>query len=294
MPYKDHVVLTQGGRKLHVREAGQADGVPVLVHHGSPGAGHLFRPWIEDAQSRGLRLLCYDRPGYGDSTAHPGRSVADVAEDVAAIARHLDLDRLCTWGESGGGPHVLACAALLPDLVVAAAVIASPTPFKADGVDWFEGMGDDNLEEFGAALDGRGALEKYIEAHTPGILNADAKGLLEAFRSLLSPADAAVLTEEYAEFKLKQIQAGIKGSRDGWIDDDLAFIIPWGFDLGKIKVPVLLLHGQQDRFVPFSHGEWLANKISGVETRLTEEDGHLTLTATGIPKVHEWLLSKMK
>lgn len=294
MSYQDHVVLTQDGRKLFVREAGLPDGVPVLFHHGTPGSRILYKVWIEDAESRGIRLISYDRPGYGGSTPNPGHSVADVTEDVAAIARHFKLDRLATWGSSGGGPHVLACAALLPDLVTAAAAIASPAPYTADGLDWYEGMGEDNIEEIGAALDGRDVLEEYIEAHTPGILNADAKGLVAAFKSVLSPADAAVLTEDYAEFRLKQFHAGIKERRDGWVDDDLAIIKPWGFDLSKIKTPVLLMHGQQDRFVHFSHGEWLASKISGVEARLTEEDGHLTLTATGISIVHEWLLSKMQ
>ena len=140
MNANDRTVTTQDGRKLRISEAGQPDGIPVLVHHGTPGSRLLYQPWVEDAQSRGIRLISYERPGYGGSTPHPGRSVASVADDVSAIAEHLNLDLLCVWGASGGGPHALACAALLPDLVVAAAAIASPAPYHADGLDWLAGM----------------------------------------------------------------------------------------------------------------------------------------------------------
>jgi pimeloyl-ACP methyl ester carboxylesterase len=294
MPYKDHVVLTQDGRKLLVSETGQPDGIPVLVHHGTPGSRLLNPSWIEDAQSRGIRLIGYDRPGYGGSTPYPGRSVASAAEDVKAIANHLELDKLATWGGSGGGPHVLACSALLPDLVTAAVTIASPAPYLAEGLDWHSGMGEDNIKEFGAAVDGRETIEKFIEAQAPVMLNAEPKMVVQSLSSLLCPADVAVLTEDYANILLSHIREGIKDSRDGWIEDDLAFVKPWGFELSQIRIPILLLQGEQDLMVPFLHWEWLANNISGVDARLSAEDGHLTLTATGIPMVHEWLLNKIE
>ncbi|MFZ0545929.1 MAG: alpha/beta hydrolase [Candidatus Promineifilaceae bacterium] len=289
----ERVIVLEDGRKLHVCEAGRPDGVPVLVLHGTPGSNLVLTKWVEDAQSRGIRLISYDRPGYGGSTRDPGRSVASAAEDVAAIARQLDLERLGVWGFSGGGPHSLACAALLPDLVAAAGVIASPTPYQADGVDWFAGMGEDNIVEFGAALDGEDALRAFIEGQVPGLLETDTKVIMEAFGTLLSPVDAAVLTEENAGFLLRHMQMGIKDGGDGWIDDDLAFVKPWGFDLSGIEVPVLLLHGAHDKFVPFSHGEWLAGHTGNVEARLSAEDGHLTLVVDGASEVHGWLLSNL-
>src|SRR3954469_6493893 len=115
-------IATEGGRTLHVVEDGDFGGLPVIVHGGTPGGAEpLHRPWVEDARGRGIRLIAYDRPGYGPSTPQPGRSVADAAADVAATADALGLDRFATWGASGGAPHALAMAALLPDRVVAAA-----------------------------------------------------------------------------------------------------------------------------------------------------------------------------
>lgn len=134
---------TEDGRKIRISEVGQPDGVPVLVHRGTPQSRLLYDLWVEDAQSRGIRLIGYERPGYGGSTAHPGRTVDSAANDVAAIAKELDLNRLLVWGVSGGGPHALACAALLPGLVVAAAVLASPALYPAEGLDYFAGMGGD-------------------------------------------------------------------------------------------------------------------------------------------------------
>jgi pimeloyl-ACP methyl ester carboxylesterase len=286
---REHRITAGDGRGLLLYEAGEAAGFPVLFHNGTPGSRLPYRGWVEDAESRGLRFLSYDRPGYGGSDPHPVRKVADAAADVAAIADALGVERLAVWGLSGGGPHTLACAALLPERVVAAATLASVAPYPAESIDWLDGMGEDNVKEFNAALSGREALAPMLEAWAAELAALGPDALAEQFRSLLSPADAAVLTGAYAEYVHAAMQAGLAAGIEGWLEDDLAFTKEWGFELAAIRVPVQLWQGREDRFVPFAHGEWLAERIPGVDARLSDEDGHLTLQLRRVPEIHAWL-----
>ena len=280
------------GRTLAVLEAVDESGHAVVAVHGTPGSGLLWRGLVEDAEARGMRLLAYDRPGYGRSDPHPGRTVADAARDVAAMADALGFDRFAVEGGSGGGPHTLACAALLPDRVVAAASLAGVAPYPAEGLDWLDGMGQDNLDEFAATLAGPETLERYLRTQADALLGAEPDAIAETLRSLLSPPDLAVLTGEFAEYLAESTRRAIGERLDGWIDDDFAFVKPWGFELDAIRVPVQLLHGAQDRFVPIAHGEWLAERIPGVDAHLSAEDGHLTIQLGRIGDVHAWLLER--
>jgi pimeloyl-ACP methyl ester carboxylesterase len=278
------------GRTLAVLEAGDENGHAVVAIHGTPGSSLLWRGMIEDAEARGMRLLAYDRPGYGGSDPHRGRTVADAAGDVVAIADALGIDRFAVEGGSGGGPHTLACAALLPDRVVAAACLAGVAPYPAEGLVWVDGMGQNNLDEFAAALAGRETLEPYLREQADALLGAEPDEIADSLRSLLSPPDAAVLTGEFAEYLAEATRRAIGERLDGWIDDDFVFVNPWGFELDEIRVPVQLLHGAEDRFVPIAHGEWLAERIPGVDAHLSTDDGHLTIQLGRIGDVHAWLL----
>jgi pimeloyl-ACP methyl ester carboxylesterase len=289
----EHRVLTADGRTLQVLERGRPDGDPVLVHNGTPGSRLLFDPDVVHAELQGIRLISYDRPGYGGSIRREGRTVGDCAEDVRAIATALGLERLAVWGISGGGPHALACAALLGDLVPAVAVLASAAPWDADGLDYFDGMGKLNVDDTKLMLEDPVAAREKYERDRIDLLEMSPDVLKQHLETLLSPVDAAMLTGQLAEHMVDSTRLGLGPGADGWWDDDIAFLAPWGFSVESIRTPVLLLHGRQDRFVPFGHGEWLSRHIPGVEAELTEEDGHLTLTTHHLDHVHEWLLDRL-
>src|SRR6201996_5697008 len=284
----DHRIKPPDGRTLAVQEDGDPDGKPVLAHNGTPNSRLLYPPHVTDAAARGIRLISYDRPGYGESSPQPGRNVAAGADDVRAICAALGITRLATWGVSGGGPHVLACAALLPDLVTAAASLASPAPYGADGLDYFAGMGRDNVDDTRLFLTDEAAARAKTDRDREEILATPPEDAAQAIESLLTPTDAAALRGDLAEYLTASEQDGLAPGSQGWWDDN-CLVRPWGFDLADITVPVLLLHGRQDMFVPCSHGEWLAAHIPGVEARLLDDDGHLTLMKDRVPEVHAWL-----
>jgi pimeloyl-ACP methyl ester carboxylesterase len=285
-------VLAADGRTLTVREGGDPTGSPVLFISGTPGSSTIYPPHARDAEERGIRLFSYDRPGYGGSTRLKNRTVADCAGDIVTVCDALDVDRFCVWGVSGGGPHALAAAALLPERVIAAASLASVGPYDAEGLDWLDGMGEQNVEEFAKLLKGEDVQRASTEKLRDEMLSSTPDQLIEVWRTLLGPSDREVATGELAAFLLGHIRAGIGTGVDGWVDDDLAFVAPWGFDLGSIRVPVQLWQGEQDKFVPYAHGVWLAAHIPGVDARLTPEDGHLTLSERRVPEVHAWLLER--
>ena len=257
VPVRDHSIDGPGGRVLRVREDGDAGGVPLIAHHGTPGSRLPYSHWVADAAARGIRLIAYDRPGYGGSDRHEGRAVADVAADVEAIADGLGLGRILVTGRSGGGPHALACAALLGDRVAAAATLCAVGPYGAEGLDFLAGMGEDNVIEFGAALEG------------PREARPAARGARsEAARRERGRAGrGAALAAQPARRRHRQRRPRRRADRrdgrghprepGGWLDDDLAFAKPWGFELGSISVPVQLWQGRQDLMVPPAHGEWL-------------------------------------
>jgi pimeloyl-ACP methyl ester carboxylesterase len=269
------------GRTLHAYDTGGEDAhdrLPVVWHHGSPNVGEPPRPLFPAAQRLGLRWVGYDRPGYGGSTAHPGRTIASAASDVAAIADALDLERFTVMGHSGGAPHALACAALLPDRVLAAVAVSGLAPYGADGLDWFAGFADAGAASLRAATQGRAARERY-DAEAPD--DADIG---------FTPGDWEALSGEWS-WLLDVVRRAQESGPGAPIDDDLAGVTPWGFEPADITVPVLIAHGGLDRMVPSAHARWLARRIPSAELWLRPDDGHITVLRCAEAAL-EWLLAK--
>ena len=266
------------GRDLHVYDCGPAGGPTVYWHHGTPNLGTPPEPLFAAADILGVRWVAHDRPGYGSSTRMPGRTVADVAADVTAVADSLGLASFTAFGHSGGGPHALACAALLPGRVTAVAAGSSPAPHGADGLDWFAGMAPAGTAGFRAALAGRAAKEAF-EADPPE--DADI-GFV--------PADFSALSTDWAWF-LPVVEAAQANGPGAAVDDDLAFVGDWGFDPASIPVPALLFAGELDGMVPAAHSRWLAGRIPGAELRVVPGEGHVSVLNTGAD-VLEWLTAR--
>jgi pimeloyl-ACP methyl ester carboxylesterase len=258
------------GRTLAFAEWGDPSGFPVFALHGTPGCRLDRHPDAGLVLSTGVRLIGYDRPGYGGSDRHRGRTVADAAADVAAIADRLGIGRFSVYGASGGGPHALAVAALLGHRVIRAACIVGVAPFDALGDEFFTGMDPENVREWGWASDPATALGGF--------------DLAEADRKALGRADMAAIMREAA---VEQTRNGIWG----WGDDALAFVSPWGFDPAAIAVPTLVWYGTKDVLTPPSHGEWIARTVPGAEVRLSDL-GHLGDLDADLIERHAWLTGR--
>lgn len=265
------------GRVLDVFLGGDPAGFPLVMHHGTPSDATTFADWHEACQARGMRLICASRPGYAASTRQAGRSVAQVAADTSAILDYLGHTRFITAGWSGGGPHALACAALLRDRCAAAATLAGVGPFAADDLDFLAGMGPENVAEFGAALEGEQALRTWLVENAEPFRSVTGEALAEAFGGLVPEVDKDVLVGGYADLMAAEFRRALQHGFDGWIDDDIAFTRPWGFSVRDIRVPISVWQGELDLMVPFAHGHWLVSAIPGARGQMVAGHGHISL-----------------
>jgi pimeloyl-ACP methyl ester carboxylesterase len=265
------------GRRLEGWASDGHETAAVFFHLGTPSAAIPFEPCVDASLRRGLRFVTYARPGYGGSTRDEGRSVARCTDDVAAIARALDLERLHVVGWSGGGPHALACAALLPGLVASAATIAGVAPWGAEALDWMDGMAAENHAEFGAALEGSDALVSFLRDAAETMGDATAETVAAELGGLVTDVDREALRGAMAGYLAALLRGAVATGIWGWHDDDLAFTRDWGFGLADIAVPVAVWQGREDAMVPYAHGRWLAERVPDAAAHLFDDEGHLSL-----------------
>jgi len=270
---REGTITTRDGRRLAYLESGDPQGPVVVAHHGTPGCRYPLFP--DPSVADGLRLLTYDRPGYGGSAPNPGRAVADAAADVEALADALEVERFGTLGFSGGGPHALACAALLPGRVARAAVLVGVAPIDDPAFDFTDGMAEMNVRDFEVA---RTRPEEYRDFLRPDVeqLKADSEGFLEVVLAQSPPPDRAALTNPAArELMLRSFREAIVQDEEGLLEDGLAFARSWGFALETIAAEVRVWQGELDTLVPRAHGAYIASKIPGARSELVPGEGHM-------------------
>lgn len=271
-------VRLDDGRTLTVHDTGAdaAGAFTVFWHHGSPQTGSLLEPLVSAAEKRNIRLVSYGRPSYGGSSPRPGRDIASAAADVAQIADALGIDRFATMGASGGAPHALACAALLPDRVNGVVCLAAIAPVT-DDFDWFDGMvAPGGLK---AAIAGRDAREQFA-------------AIDEFDTNSFTAADWAALSGLWSPLGADAVRAGDAGP-EGLIDDDVALVTPWGFELAQITTRVLFVQGGQDRIAPPAHAMWLLRHCPGSELWLRPDDGHISIL-NACPVAMDWLRANLE
>ena len=288
----EHRVTLHDGRTLAAAEWGDPDGVPFVALHGTPG-GRIG--WWKDPdiyRRFGLRRITYDRPGYGDSTRHPGRRVVDAVADIEELTAALGIDRFLISGGSGGGPHALACAALLPERVIRCAADVSVAPYGVDDLDWLAGMTEGNVREFGAAIQGESAARELCDDLRLTALSRLREDRIDWMGDdyELSEADRAQMRKHLVRVRA-HIANGLAGSSDGWVDDLLVFVEPWGFDVASIRVPVLVQFGRTDVLVPAAHGDWLARHIPDATVWVDDETGHMGADED-IEREYAWLTGR--
>jgi pimeloyl-ACP methyl ester carboxylesterase len=270
------------GRQLGIAEYGDPAGKPVLFLHGTPGSRLRRPPNEDDVRAAGLRLLMYDRPGYGDSERQPGRRIVDCVPDVEAIADSLGLGQFHVVGGSGGGPHALAVAARLGDRVPAVECWVSPGPIDAIDFDFRAGMDPENVQEYGWAMESEEVLHRELTNEAEQMLGQFANQAEKPLGEIdFGEADLELMARvdvqtSMGEMVVEAFRTGVWG----WVDDDLAMIEPWGFDLDEIRVPVTIRFGTEDVLVPAAHGEWLGRHVPGARVIVDDAGGHLVSPET--------------
>lgn len=265
----------------------------LIYHHGTPGAGPLHADVLDPALVSDLRIVELVRPGYGNSTRQPNRTVADAVTLADELADHLGFMKYVTMGWSGGGPHALANVALSPSRCVASMSLAGVGMYGQSDLDWLEGMGQDNHDEYKAAARGEVAIREYLEPVAAELKIVTGPQIVEVIGSLLPDEDRAALTGEYGENQAEDFRWSVHTGVDGWLDDDIAFVLPWGFELSEISNPVTIWQGASDLMVPLAHGKWLASKIPNAQVNLIDGHGHLSIGELALSTGFAWLREKL-
>lgn len=267
--------LLRDGRTLDLLDNHHKSEIAVLFHHGTPGNSTSWNDWVEEFSDGPIRAIAASRPGYGRSDRDQGRKVVDVVDDLSQVLDQNEIESFVSIGWSGGGPHALAMS--LDRRCSGVITLAGVGQYGQPDLNFLDGMGPENIDEFGIALQGEDSLRAWMNKNALEMQHVTGPGLREAFGGLVGTADKEVLSGDFAEDMAAGMRRALSRGFDGWIDDDLAFVQKWGFDLSGIDVPVQIWQGDDDFMVPHSHSRWLASKIPLAELNFIPENGHISL-----------------
>lgn len=265
------------GRFLEYFDNGIASTSAIVFHHGTPAHASLWSSWLDVAATRGIRALSYSRAGYGISDRNEGRTVYTNNSDIRELLDSLGIRDFISIGWSGGGPHALATAALTGSKGVI--TLASVGQYGAPDLDFLAGMGPENEIEFGEAIKGEAHISAWMEENAHPFKEVTDRDIREALGGLIGEVDKKSLDGAIADEYATATRKGLAVSFDGWIDDDIAFVQPWGIDLGAIQVPVLIWQGDDDFMVPHAHSYWLEKHIPTGKLHFVPGHGHISLIA---------------
>jgi pimeloyl-ACP methyl ester carboxylesterase len=270
------MALADGG-SVSYTEAGAPDGFPILYFHGAPGSRLDVALLDNEFSNLGARVVSADRPGIGGSSPSPGRAVEDWPRRIADLADRLGIDRFGVMGLSSGGPYVVACAALLSDRVVGAAVVAGVTDMGWSAA--FDDFPEDD-EKTIMRIGDEEVAQKWCAEH----YGEDGSRFFDSPMDL-SPPDAKVMEDEVIVGGLLPTfaEAFVQGVA-GYAQDITVQGRAWTFDVGSISCPVRVYHGEQDTIVPISHGRHTAEVIAGATLTTFPEHGHISMISE-VPQI---------
>jgi pimeloyl-ACP methyl ester carboxylesterase len=271
----DTTIQTRDGRTLTFRELGDPSGRPLFYLHGSPGSRLLHGPDVDHTEL-GIRLITYDRPGYGKSERRSGRTVADAVPDILDIADHLSLGDFGVLGVSGGGPHALAAAAHAANRVSRCGTALGIGPADADDLDFYAGMDPAEVKEW--------QLFTGPDPDRDHILD----GTREWIDGIKGNPD---LPEQLKASLVAAFTEAFRTGADGILDDYLALSRPWGFDLAAVTCPITVMVAEQDISVPPAHGRWLAERLPPPGL-LMVSGGHIASRPQQIKDLMVWAASR--
>lgn len=287
-PNNESLVVLQGGRSLGYAEYGDPEGDPVLWFHGTPGARKQIPPDVPGLSTeRRIRMIGVERPGTGFSTPYTYERIIDWADDLKAFADGLGIDRFATVGLSGGGPYVLAAAHAMPDRVTAGAVLGGIGPTR--GRETAPGYTRILPLMYPVLAAARGPLSSLFSNAVKGVRDVASQGY-DLYRKFIAPpSDRAVLEDPAMKAVfLYDLTTALEGGLRAPVSDIVLFGRHWGFSLREIEVPVKFWHGDADKIVPLSHGEFMAALVPGADLVVCPGGGHFAGYILG-REVLDWI-----